>query len=205
MKQSEILYKRYEYLARKYANKIYSYEQLSFEYNDLIQEFRIKIFTSIKAYGKRWSKYRRGEASKPVPLKYYLECACGNKMRDFMKLITRENYKTSIESISFDYGIIMKNNIVVDKAVFIVNDVDLLEGLSGKERVVFALYLQGYNERFLNKVYCSRKKKKELKALNEEPIIAKDIIEMQRNYIINKYGNELLQAQRIYTSYELDD
>lgn len=205
MKQSEILYKRYEYLARKYANKIYSYEQLSFEYDDLLQEFRIKIFTSIKAYGKRWSKYRKGEASKPVPLKYYLECACGNKMRDFMKLITRENYKTSIEDINFDYGITMNNNIVVDKAVFIVNDVDLLEGLSGKERVVFALYLQGYNERFLNKVYCSRKKKKELKALDEEPIIAKDIIEMQRNYIINKYGNELLQAQRTYTSYELDD
>lgn len=205
MKQSEILYKRYEYLARKYANKIYSYEQLAYEYDDLLQEFRIKIFLSIKAYGKRWAKYRRGEANKPVPIKYYLECACGNKMRDFMKLITRENYKTSIEDINFDYGVTMNHNIDVDRNVFIVNDVDLLEGLTGKERVVFALYLQGYNERFLHKVYVGRKKKKELKVVDEEPITAKDVIEMQKQYIIGKYGNDLLQAWQTYTTYELDD
>ena len=51
---SEILYSRYEYLAGKYASKIFAYEQLSFEYEDLLQEFRVKIFTSIKAYAVRW-------------------------------------------------------------------------------------------------------------------------------------------------------
>ena len=53
-KMSEQLYERYEYLAYKYANKMFSYEELSLEYEDLLQEFRIKIFTSIKAYGHRW-------------------------------------------------------------------------------------------------------------------------------------------------------
>ena len=57
----------------------------------------------------------------------------------------------------------MNSFVDADKNIYIVNDVDLLEGLSGKERMVFALYLQGYNERLLHKVYCSRKKRKELK------------------------------------------
>ena len=55
MKMSEKLYHRYEYLAKRYESKIFSYEQLSFEYEDLVQEFRLKIWTSIKSYGKRCS------------------------------------------------------------------------------------------------------------------------------------------------------
>jgi len=78
VKMSEKLYFRYEYLADKYARKIFSYEELSFEFEDLVQEFKIKIFTSIKSYGKRWGKYKRNEASKPVPIRFYLEAACSN-------------------------------------------------------------------------------------------------------------------------------
>ena len=44
MRASERLYLKYEYLAKKYANKIFSFEELAFEYEDLLQEFRIKIF-----------------------------------------------------------------------------------------------------------------------------------------------------------------
>ena len=205
MKQSEKFYYEYEYLARKYANKIHSYENLSYEYDDLLQEFRIKIFLSIKAYGKRWSKYRKGIAPKPVPIKYYLECACGNKMRDFLRVLTRENVRISTDEINLDYGVEMNSFVDADKNIYIVNDVDLLEGLSGKERMVFALYLQGYNERLLHKVYCSRKKRKELKKMGKEPITAKDVIETQKSRIIEKYGNELQRIFKTYTTYELDD
>ena len=45
LKASEKAFHKYEYLAQKYASKIYSYEELSFEFEDLLQEFRIKIFT----------------------------------------------------------------------------------------------------------------------------------------------------------------
>ena len=128
MKMSEKLYHRYEYLAKRYASKIFSYEQLSFEYEDLVQEFRLKIWTSIKSYGKRWAKYRRNEASKPVPMKYYLEAACSNKMRDFMKYISRENYKVSIDEINYDFGIEDDSKIMPEKNKFIVNGVDLLDG-----------------------------------------------------------------------------
>lgn len=209
MKISERLYERYEYLAMKYASRIFSYEQLSFEFDDLVQEFRIKIFTSIKAYGRRWSKYRRGEASRPVPLRYYLEGACGNKMRDFMKYITRENHKTSIDEVHYDYGVSDETRIEPEKNIFVVKGVNLLEGMSGKERAIFSLYLRGYQKNFLNKVYFSSKeekaKRKEVIASGDEPFGVTDIIELQRAYLIRKYGNDLKQNTQVFSTMQWDE
>lgn len=208
MKPSEKLYLRYEYLAKKYAARIFAYEELSFEFEDLVQEFRLKIFTSIKAYGRRWSKYRKGEASRPVPIKYYLECACGNKTRDFMKFISRENHKMRIDEINYDYGVEDDHHIDVSENKFIVRGVDLLEHLTGKERAIFSLYLRGYNMNFLAKVYFSTKQEKsarqEVIKNGDEPFGPADIIEMQKNYLIQKYGNELLSDRKVYQSYVID-
>ena len=208
IKISEKLYFRYEYLANRYASKIFSYEELSFEFEDLVQEFKIKIFTSIKSYGRRWAKYRRNEATKPVPIKYYLEAACSNKMRDFMKYISRENYKMRIDDIHYDYGVEDDTNISPEKNKFIVKGVDLLEGLTGKERAVFSLFLRGYNTKILNKVYFNNDEKKMRKQVidsGDEPFTVADIIEMQKSYLIQKYGSDLLQQKKVYSSYSLDE
>ena len=209
MKPSEKLYQKYEFLAKKYANKIFSYHEISFEYEDLLQEFRVKIFTSIKSYGRRWSKFRKGEAPRPVPMRYYLEAACGNKARDFIKYISRENHKVSIDEINYDFGVENDNNIDPTANKFIVNGVDLLEGLSGKERAIFSLYLRGHNLTFLRKVYFSNRKEKESKrkvvASGDEPIDVKDIIEMQKEFLIKKYGSELMKSQQVYSSYSIDE
>jgi len=208
IKISEKLYFRYEYLANRYASKIFSYEELSFEFEDLVQEFKIKIFTSIKSYGRRWAKYRRNEATKPVPIKYYLEAACSNKMRDFMKYISRENYKMRIDDIHYDYGVEDDTNISPEKNKFIVKGVDLLEGLTGKERAVFSLFLRGYNTKILNKVYFNNDEKKMRKQVidsGDEPFTVADIIEMQKSYLIQKYGSDLLQQRKVYSSYNLDE
>lgn len=202
MKMSEKLYHRYEYLAKKYASKIFSYEELSFEFEDLVQEFRLKIFTSIKSYGRRWAKYRRNEASKPVPIRFYLEAACSNKSRDFMKYISRENYKTRIDEINFDYGIEGDTQISPEVNKFVLNGVDLLEGLTGKERVIFSLFLRGYNTKILNKVYFNneseKRARKEILDSGDEPIGVADIIDLQKSYLIQKYGNELLQQKKVF-------
>lgn len=209
MKPSERIYLKYDYLAKKYASKIFSYEALSFEYEDLVQEFRLKIFTSLKAYGRRYAAFLRGEAPRPVPIKYYLEAACGNKARDFMKYISREGYKTRIDDINYDYGV--EDDSVTDTGAncFIVNGVNLLEGLSGKERAVFSLFLRGYNANFLRKVYFSNAKEKALKKAvkesGDEPIDVTDIIEMQRKYLIDHYGSALLEQKKVYFSYSVDD
>jgi len=209
MKPSERIYAKYEYLAKKYASKIFSYEALSFEYEDLVQEFRLKIFTSIKAYGRRYARYMRGEASRPVPIKYYLEAACGNKARDFMKFISREGYKVRMDDINYDYGV--EDDSVTDTRAnrFVVNGVNLLEGLSGKERAVFSLFLRGYGTNFLRKVYFNNAKEKALKKevveSGDEPIDVTDVIEMQREYLIKRYGSALLEQKKVYSSYSVDD
>lgn len=195
-KQSEITYEKYEYLAKKYASKIFSYEQLSYEYEDLLQEFRLKIFTSIKAYGRRWLKYLRGQAARPVPIKYYLECACSNKANDFMRYIARENYKTSIDSINYDYGYEETSQIVPESNVFLVNGVDLLEGLEGKERLVFGMFLRGYNKNILNKVYNTKNKAKK---------DAMEVVEKQKAFLIEKYGDELRRQRTKYETYSVED
>ena len=209
MKPSEKVYLKYEYLAKKYASKIFSYEALSFEYDDLVQEFRLKIFTSIKAYGRRYARFLRGQASRPVPLKYYLEAACGNKARDFMKYITREGHKVRIDEINYDYGVEVDSFTDTRSNRFYVNGVNLLEGLSGKERAVFSLFLRGYNTNFLRKVYFSNAKEKALKkeviASGDEPIDVTDIIETQRQYLIKRYGSALMEQRRVYSSYSVDD
>ena len=209
MKPSEKVYLKYEYLAKKYASKIFSYEALSFEYDDLVQEFRLKIFTSIKAYGRRYARFLRGKASRPVPLKYYLEAACGNKARDFMKYITREGHKVRIDEINYDYGVEVDSFTDTRSNRFYVNGVNLLEGLSGKERAVFSLFLRGYNTNFLRKVYFSNAKEKALKkeviASGDEPIDVTDIIEAQRQYLIKRYGSALMEQRRVYSSYSVDD
>lgn len=209
MKPSEKVYLKYEYLAKKYASKIFSYEALSFEYEDLVQEFRLKIFTSIKAYGRRYARFLRGEAPRPVPIKYYLEAACGNKARDFMKFISREGYKVRIDDINYDYGV--ESDSVTDTRAnrFIVNGVDLLEGLKGKERAVFSLFLRGYNASFLRKVYFSNAKEKALKraviASGDEPFDVTDIINSQRQYLIARYGDSLMEQKKVYASYSVND
>lgn len=208
-KISEVLYHRYDYLAKKYASRIYSYEQLSYEFEDLVQEFRIKIFTSIKSYGKRWLKYRKEGYAKPVPLKYYLEAACSNKMRDFMKYITRENNKISIDEINYDFGVESDSEIVPELNKFIINGIDLLEGLSGKERAIFSLYLRGYSNKILTKVYFSnskeKAKRKEILESGDEPFGVADIIKMQKDFLIKKYGSELRQLRRTFATYSFDE
>lgn len=205
----EEYYNKYEYLAKKYAFQVFSYEQLSFEFEDLVQEFRLKIFTSIKSYGRRWGAYRRGEASRPVHMKYYLEAACGNKKRDFIKYISRENYKVRMDEINFDFGVENDTQIDPNENSFIVNGIDLLEGLVGRERSVFSLYLRGYNKRFLDKVYYNNAKDKENRQAvidnDDEPITADDIIQAQCKFLIAKYGVELRKARQVFTTYELDN
>lgn len=209
MKTSEKLYLKYEYLAKKYAARVFAYEELSFEFEDLVQEFRLKIFTSIKSYGRRYARYRKGEDCKPVHIKYYLECACGNKMRDFMKYISRENYKVRIDDVDFDYGVECDSDIDLERNRFIVRGIDLLEGLCGKERAIFSLYLRGYNNNFLNKVYFSTKQEKDAKkkviADGDTPFGASDIVEMQKQYLLSKYGSELMQATKVYRQVSFDD
>lgn len=190
---AEKIYFKYEHLAYKYANKIHSYEQLSFEYEDLVQEFKIKIYTSIIAYAKKWKKHVEFGYIRPVPIQFYLESACLNKVKDFMKYITNEGYKVRIDDTDFDYGTISDSRVDSGKNEFILNGVDVLENLTGKYRAAFSMYLRGYTKNQIDKVIRDNDR--------DDDFTTEDIIELQKDFLIKKYGESTLKntSQVIYS------
>ena len=44
-----------------------------------------------------------------------------------------------------------------------------------------------------------------MKESGDEPIDVTDIIEMQRKYLIDRYGSALLEQKKVYSSYSVDD
>lgn len=210
MEAAEKIYKNYEYLATQYANKVFEFGQLGYEYQDVLQEFKIKIFTSIRAYLNKIAEYNAGKVEKkPVPIKYYLQSACSNKLCDLIKFISRENHKTSLDEVNYDYGMMQDTIVEPEENRFVLNGVDLLEGLHGKQRAVFSLYLRGYNRNLLNKIYFStddeKHLKKELAENDDKPLEAMDVVRVQCEYLIRNYGNDLLQVQTIYSTFQIDE
>lgn len=209
-KAAELLFRKYQPLALKYAYKVNNYEELSYEFQDLTQELSIKIYTSILAYRKRMESFKQGRSAKPVPLKYYIEAALSNKVRDLMKFISRENYKVRIDDINYDFGIEdTETEIIPEENIFLLNGVNLLEGLTGKERVIFSLFLRGYNAKFLNKVYYSTRTEKVCKKMiienDDEPLTVMEIIEEHKKYLEKKYGNVLHETKRKYTCFHIEE
>jgi hypothetical protein len=84
IKRSEIIYNRYENLAVFYANKIWSEHKLAYEKEDLYQDMKMKLFLTIKAYGKRWKEYKNSGNRKPIPIQYYIRTSMANRVKDFI-------------------------------------------------------------------------------------------------------------------------
>ncbi len=200
----DVLYEHYQYLANQYARQVFSYGQLSYEFEDVLQEFKIKIFSAIKAYGKVWSAYRRGERPRPVHMRYYLKTACVNKKNDFVKYINREGYKVRIDNDDFniDFGSSAFVKFEPEEDKYIVNGIDLLENMQGREREVVAMYFRGYKKSELNKVYFSteeeKAKRKQIKEEDDEPFDAMDIVNLQLDYLMREHGDELFSNSKVY-------
>jgi hypothetical protein len=50
MNKLEIRFNEYQRLAESYARKIFNYDSIAYEQDDIIQEFRIKLYEVILAY-----------------------------------------------------------------------------------------------------------------------------------------------------------
>lgn len=209
MKPSEIAYQKLEYLAAKYANKLYAYEEISLERDDLLQEFRLKIFTSIKAYGRRWLAYRRGQAERPIPLKYYVECACSHKCTDMMRAIQRENYKLRIDHVNYDFGVEDTTEISTEENRFVINGVDVLANLTGVRRAIFSMYIRGRSKQVMARMLQTRRAAAEGFDPNirfsDAAMIVQNILEDQRQYLLANHKTALYHTAQRYEYYRLDD
>lgn len=104
MKVVEKIFRKYEYLADYYSNKIWNTSNLGLEKQDLSQELKIRLFLSIKTYARRYKEYTNSGGNKPVPIEFYLRTTMVNKSRDIIKEINSANFVTS-SSINFERGV----------------------------------------------------------------------------------------------------
>lgn len=153
------LYEKYEYMAKNYADKIFNFERYGYEKDDVIQEFRIKIYTSIVSYSSKWAEYKQTGKYKPVPIEFYLKTSMVNKVKDFIKLFNMETVenvdKISIESDGFDYASYSTATSVMslNDNVCEINGVDIFDGLVGRKKTIFSEYLSGFSVKEISQKY----------------------------------------------------
>jgi RNA polymerase sigma factor (sigma-70 family) len=147
------LYERHSHLAEYYARKIFNEGNISLEREDIEQELRIKIWTSIQSYVKRWSEYKKTGRMKPMPLEFYLKTALINKSKDFIKEINK-SVNIPLSSIEFDYGQ-DECPIEIDflNKKIKIGHTDILEDLSIEEKKIIILYIKGFSMSKISKMY----------------------------------------------------
>lgn len=152
-------YIKFENLAHHYANQVFNYERHGYEREDVVQDFKIKLYTSLIAYSEKWTEYKNTGKYKPVPIEFYLKSAMANKVKDFIRkfnLETVENVdKISLQNSKFDYGHYtdMGNELNYEENCYVINGVDLLYGLVDSARICFILFLRGFPIKDLRKKF----------------------------------------------------
>jgi DNA-directed RNA polymerase specialized sigma24 family protein len=150
--------KQFEPLAKQYASKVFNYERTGYEKSDIVQEFRIKIYTSLLAYGQKWAEFKRTGRYKPVPLEYYIKTAMVNKFKDLVKQFNQNDVsnvdKVSFEGVDIGEHNTMESDIDMTKLRVVINEVDCLEELKDKnQKRCFILYLKGFTITELKKLF----------------------------------------------------
>lgn len=196
----EILFYKYEPMVYRYANKLYDVGALGMDKDDILQELRVKLYTSMLGYLKRWKEYRTTGRRKPVSMYHYLQCCMGNHVTDFITKIRRIQEvfkKNSLETESYDYGVQQSNTSIIDLGaakVAVLNGVDLLQGLSGDSLAIWMLHLKGYTSLEIERLLHTR-----MERLNIEPHWVKSVITHQRKRLA-KYAETLRQEpDELYT------
>lgn len=179
------LYEKNEHLAKYYASKVFNEHHISLEREDVVQELRIRLWSSIETYLRNYKQYKKTGIAKPVPLKYYLKTVMINKVKDFIREINAVPSTVSMSDVQFDYGQ-EDFNVEVDfrnKRVM-VGLTDILHDVPEDEKKFFMLYLKGFPISKINKINKSGKSAKNSIKRN---------IEKMRQWV-----PELLEEAKIY-------
>jgi hypothetical protein len=153
-KYKRMLMERYEPLVKQYANKVWNLHKLGMERVDLEQEIRLKMIELIDAYTLKFAAFKRGEAVKPIPLQFYLKSGFSNFLKDLTKKISNVRVSTSIDMNcdSLDYAMVEGSHFVKGEKGYEVNGFPINDGLTGKEKEAFDMYVEGFNYREIKKI-----------------------------------------------------
>lgn len=151
-------YNKYAFLANSYARQVDDSYRIGMDYDDLVQEFRLKIYTSIIAYAKKWQEYKTTGRYRPVPMDLYIKSALNNKKKDLFREIGNQPFQQSIEDTGFDYSVCntMHCRIKPDECIAELNGIDLLVGMSKPEARCFIMYLYGFPIKKLQRVFAAQ-------------------------------------------------
>jgi len=183
------LYKEYEYLANIYAKKLFSFERIGYEREDIVQDLKLKILTSLRTYKLKWKEFERTGRYKPIPVLYYLRTALINRVKDLMTQISKENL-VFVEEFKTDVGFADDFTLIdFKKQKIIVREVDFLAGLFGNEKPAFLLYLKGYPINYIQKLF--KKEKINLivkKQVNHLKSFEKELNSERRKFTVINYS-----------------
>lgn len=152
-----LFYNRYEYKAKNIARKkLWGFEVLGMSQEDIEQEFRLKLWSAIPDFIKKWNEYRNG-GYKPVPLPFYLDRVLENKRLDIMRKITKENsIRTGNSSSDYDFGTNQNSRdtkIDLSNDEIMIDGVDILRGLNKREKGAFVKFIKGHKMSTVQKLY----------------------------------------------------
>jgi len=169
-RQIDILYRKYEYLAGIYARKVFNLDAISYDKEDILQDFRTKLFTTIVNYVKQFKKFRDGHRRRPIMIEPYLRLSMSNLVVDFIKKMNQSkhngwNHYLSIERDGFDYSsgsnitgnfdsiVNFKISEFKEDEIIELNGIDILQGLENrKDKMAFVMFLKGYKMKTIDQV-----------------------------------------------------
>lgn len=190
-------FKQFQFLATEYANRVFNYERYGYEYDDIVQEMNIKIYMSILGWARRREEYRITGYRKPAPMLYWIKFALHNKVLDFTKIFNSKRIankdKMSIEPETLDVGEWKTSSIEMDEATksMVLNGVDVMGGLRGKRRECYFMFLQGYNQTELEKMFPE--------------VSVSTLINAQNKFLTSKKDELLDVKNQRYEAYLFDD
>lgn len=190
----EKFYNRYAYIAVVMASKVNRLDALGLEREDIQQELRLKIWTAIPEYLKKWKEYLKG-GTKPVPMRFYLSNVVSNKIKDYYKYIDREKGNIRMSEISFDYSIGQESvDTFVDfeNCEIVLCGVDVMRGMEANERKAFVQYVKGHKLDNIEKIY-GKKVKNVREVIGEQVKFLRnyhsDLVESREEFYVLDYSN----------------
>ena len=186
------LLKKYEPLIKYYSTRVWGYEEIGMEKEDVEQDMRLKVWNGLETHWVKFLKFTRTKRQPPVPLDIWVKTLLVNYNRDLIRKLNVRRIEceairvehSNIE-ISKWYG---EESILSDVKNYNINGVDLLENMSGKEKLIFKMYLKGLSKTKISKVF-------KRKGVKFEDI--KDIINKQIDYLYS-FKDELINQTEEY-------
>lgn len=152
-KERSDIFVKFQKMPYSYARKLFGYEKLGLEYEDIVQELNYRLLKAISAFQKKRELFKISNKSydKPMPVEYYIRTTLNNRINDWVKIISRSG--TPIQSDSFDYGFETDTQVDLANNVFVIDGVDIMSNLRGVKKQVFLHYIKGFTKRELKKKF----------------------------------------------------